>query len=268
MFFRLFSIEWTRLTRRALFWFALAACALFTWLGLQNFYTLNQSQLLDGTLKMPGFSFDLANSLDQVLLVALTFLVIIGGLMMGNDYSQRTNQHWLMRASRPASLLSKFAMLVMFTLLLNILTLLVGGATGWYYKTFMYQTFSLANVNGLAALAAPFYMTLVELPYLALMLLITVATRSAFAGVAIGLGYTQFIEILLSSIFYGAGWSKWMMRNLYFSATYLLNSIGNRVAPTPEYLLAPAPAFVTAAVYTLIFLAAALWLYRRQDVGG
>ena len=268
MFLPLFSIEWTRLTRRALFWVTLAACALFTWLGLDHFYTANQPQLLDGTLKLPGFSFDLANSLDQIMLVAQPFLIIIAGLMLGNDYSQRTNHHWLMRASRPASLLSKFAMLALVTLLVQILTLLVGGATGWYYKTTLYQTFSLENVNWLAALAAPFYMTLVTLPYLAFMLLVTVATRSTFAGVAIGLGYTQFIEILLGALFYSDGWSKWMMRNLYFSATYLLNSIGNKPSPTPEYLLAPEAAFVTASIYTLIFLAAALWLYSRQDVGG
>ncbi len=147
-------------------------------------------------------------------------------------------------------------------------TLGVGGATGWYYKTFMYQAFSVANVNWLATLAAPFYMTLVELPYLTLMLLLTVATRSAFAGIAIGLGYTQFIETLLGGLFYSTGWAKWMLRNLYFSATYLLNSIGNKPLPTPEYLLAPESAFVTTTIYTLIFLAAALWLYRRQDVGG
>jgi hypothetical protein len=269
MFIKLFSIEWTRLTRRSLFWISLAVCAVFTWLGLENFYTLNQSQLLSGTLKMPGFSFDLANSLDQVFLVALPFLVIISAVMLGNDYSQRTNQHWLMRASRPTSLLAKFALLALFALLVNILTVLVGGATGWYYKTFIYQTFSLANVNWPAALAAPFYMTLTSLPYLALMLLITVATRSAFAGAAIGLGYTQFVELLMGGIFYGMHWTKWMPRSLYLSATYLLNSIGNRtVTWRPEYVLAPIPAFITAALYTLIFLAAALWLYRRQDLGG
>ncbi len=268
MFLPLFSIEWTRLTRRALFWLALAACTAFTFYSQQHFYTGSMAQLLNGETKMPGFSFDLATSLDQVLLVALPFLVIIAGLMMGNDYAQRTNHHWLMRASRPASLLAKFALLAVFALLVNILTLLVGGVTGWYYKTFLYQAFSLANVNWLATLAAPFYMTLVELPYLALMLLLTITTRSAFAGVAIGLGLTQFIEILLGGLFYSTGWTRWMLRNLYFSATYLLNSIGNKLVPTPDYLLAPAPAFIAAVIYTLIFLAAALWLYRRQDVGG
>jgi len=268
MFIKLFSIEWTRLTRRALFWLALVACALFTWLGLENFYTLNQTQLLDGTLKMPGFSFDLANSLDQIMLVAQPFLVIITALTLGNDYSQRTNLHWLMRVSRPTSLLSKFAMLALVTLIVHILTLLVGGATGWYYKTTLYQTFSLANVNWMAALAAPFYMTLVTLPALAFVLLVALATRSSFAGIVIGLGYTQFVEILMTALFYNYRWSGWIMRNLTFSATYLLNSIGNKAADMPPHLFAPAPAFVIAAVYTLTFLSAAVWIYRRQDVGG
>ena len=265
---KLFSIEWTRLNHRTLLWFTLAACGLFIGYSQQNFYTANTAELLSRDLKMPGFSFDLASSLDQIMLVALPFLVIMAAVTLGNDYSQRTNQHWLMRGTRPASLLAKFTLLALITFLLQWLALWVGGAIGWYFKTYTYQAFSLANVNWLAAGVAPFYMTLVTLPYLALVLLITVATRSTFAGVAIGLGYTQFVELLLGGIFYGAAWAKWMPRNLYFSATYLLNSIGYRTVEIPGHLLQPGLAFAVAAVYTLIFLAAALWLYRRQDVGG
>jgi hypothetical protein len=268
MFLKLFSIEWTRLTRRALLWFTFVACALFIWLSLENFYNPNRAELLDGSLKMPGVSFDLANSLDQLLLIALPFLVIMAALVLGNDYSQRTNQHWLMRTSRPSSLLSKFALLALVTLLLQVLALSVGAGTGWYFKTFIFHAYTLTNVNWLAVVSAAFYMTFVTLPYIALMLLITVATRSAFAGIAIGLGYTQFIEILLTGIFYGADWSKWLMWNIYFSATYLLNSIGNKVVDIPSQRLDPISAFVTAAIYTLIFLSLALWLYRRQDLGG
>ena len=268
MILKLFSIEWTRLTRRSLLWLTFLCCALFIWLSLENFYNLNRVQLLDGTLKMPGVSFDLANSLDQLLLVALPFLVILTALALGNDYSQRTNQHWLMRASRSSSLLAKFGLLSLVTFVLQILTLVVGGVTGWYYKAFTYKAYTLGNVNWMATLSAAFYMTLVTLPYIALMLLITVLTRSAFAGIVIGLGYTQFIEILLTSVFYGAGWSKWMMRNLYFSATYLLNSIGNKTVSPRAELLSPGAAFAMAAVYTLTLLSLAIWHYRRQDLGG
>lgn len=268
MFLKLFSIEWTRLTRRSLFWFTLIVCCLFIGLSLENFYNLNRTQLLNGGLKMPGVSFDLANSLDQLLLIELPFLVLITAMMLGNDYSQRTNQHWLMRTSRVSSMLAKFAMLALVIFILQLLTLLAGAATGWYFKNFTYNTYSLVNVNWLAVISATFYMTLVTVPYAAFMLVITVATRSTFAAIAIGLGYTQFIEILLTSFFYSAAWAKWMMRNLYFSATFLLNSIGNRIVDIPSQLLDPVPAFVTAAVYTLIFLSLAIWLYRRQDVGG
>jgi hypothetical protein len=173
-----------------------------------------------------------------------------------------------MRASRSTSLLSKFGLLILVTLIVYVLTLFTGGVIGWYYKTTLYHAFSLANVNWPAALAAPFYMTLVTLPALTFTLLVTVVTRSSFAGIAIGLGFTQFIEILMTGLLYGFPFSKWIMRNLYFSATYLLNSIGNKTVDIPPHLFAPEPAFIIAAIYTLIFLAAALWLYRRQDVGG
>lgn len=65
-----------------------------------------------------------------------------------------------------------------------------------------------ANVNWVAAVVAPFYITLVTLPYLAFALLITIATRSTFAGVVLGLGYTQFMEILLTGLFYSMDWGN------------------------------------------------------------
>ena len=170
------------------------------------------------------------------------------------------------QTSRSASLLAKFSLLVLTIFLLQWVTLLVGGLTGWYFKSFTYGAYSLANVNWIAVVSATLYMTLVTLPYAALMLLLTVVTRSTWASIAIGLGYTQFIELLVTGVFHGAGWAKWMMRNLYFSATFLLNAIGNKSVEVPAALLQPWPAFVIAAFYTLIFLSLALWLYRRQDM--
>jgi hypothetical protein len=268
MFLQLFSIEWTRLTRRVLPWLMLAACAAYTWLSLQNFYTTNHSQFLDGSVKMPGVSFDLANSLNQLLMLDLFFLVAIAALVLGSDYSERTNRHWLMRASRSSCLLAKFAMLALVIFLVQIAVLLVGGLTGWYYKSITLDMFSAANVNWPAVFSSALYMTLVRLPYAALMLLIVVVTRSTFAGIAIGLGYTQFVEVALASAFYGKEWSRWLIRNLHESATYLLNSIGNKVVEIPTFLLTPAQAMAAASVYTAAFLGLAIMLSLRQDVGG
>jgi hypothetical protein len=266
MFFKLLSIEWTRLSRRALLWVTLVLSTAYMTLGLANFYKTNQIELLDGTLKMPGMAFDLATSLDQLLFL-MPVLVIFAANLMGNDYSQRTNQHWLMRASRSTSLLSKFAILVGFTFFVQLLAMGIGWIVGVYFKTFVYQVPNLNNLNALATLAAPLYMTLVYLPYIALTLLIAVSVRSTFFSLALGLGYTQILELLLVGIFH-KDWTKWLLLNLHFSASFLLNSIGNRTAELHSHIMAPIPALLTASTYTLLILILTAWLYRRQDVGG
>lgn len=268
MFLRLFSIETTRLTRRTLPWLSLAAILFYIGLSMQNFYSMNQTELVSGGLKMPGISFDLANALDQMQFIALPFLVLLAANVMGNDYTQRTNQHWLMRAPRHTGVLAKFALLALFVFIIQLLVMLAGFGVGWYYKTFVYDAYSLANLNIGAMVAAPFYMTLSQLPYLAMILLFTIATRSTLWGAVIGLGYTQFIEILITSIFHGKMFMMLHPHNLAASVTFLLNLIGNRVVEPPDYLAQPAPSMIGLLVYTILFLAAALWLYRRQDVGG
>ncbi len=268
MFFKLFSIEWTRLTHRAFFWVALAVCAFVIGFFQNDFYTNNTAKLLNGDLKMPGFSFDLATSLDQSMLIGLPFLVIMTAMVVGSDYSQRTNLHWLTRAPRPASLLAKFALLALVSFMIQFVPLLVGGGIGVYFRVSILESINLANVNWLATLSAPFYLTLVSLPYLALMMLITLVTRSAFFGAVIGLCYTQIFEMIFPAIFYATGLPKWLPTGFHISATYQLNAIGNKIVEIPDYLLNPTPAFVAAGIYTLILLAVVLWLYRRQDLGG
>jgi hypothetical protein len=267
MFLKLLSIEWTRLSRRWLLWVTLAAVALYTSLSLSNFYKTARTDLLDGTLAVPGMSFDLANALDQLNLL-LPLLVICAGIMIGNDYSQRTHQHWLRRAPRHASLLSKFTILAALTFFIQVLALLIGWAVGYYYKTYVYHVPNVNNLDTLATLAAPFYMTLVNLPYLAVTFLITVLVRSTFFSILLGLGYTQILENLLAGIFYGAAWTKWLFTTLHFSASFLLNEIGNRIPKLPEHILAPTPALVTAMLYTLTLMALAIGFYRRQDLNG
>ena len=209
MFLKLLSIEWTRLSRRSLLWVTLGVTTLYIILALTNFYKTNRVELLDGTLKMPGMAFDLANALDQLSLV-IPLLVIIAGTLMGNDYSQRTNQHWLMRLPRHSSLLAKFTILTALTFFIQVLTLVIGWAVGYYYKTYVYQVSDLNNLNGLATLAAPFYMTLANLPYLALTLLITVVVRSTFFSIVLGLGYTQILESMLAGIFCVVSRTQWL----------------------------------------------------------
>jgi hypothetical protein len=106
------------------------------------------------------------------------------------------------------------------------------------------------------------------LPYIALALLLAILVRSTLFSAILGLGYTQVLEYLLTGLFHGAGWTRWLFTNVHFSASFLLNSIGSRSVDLPSHILAPAPALATAAAYTLGLLGLAAWLYRRQDLGG
>ena len=267
MFLNLVSIERIRLTRLPALWLSLMACTLYIGLSISNFYASNSTELISGRLEFPGMAFDFANALDQ-LKIAVPFLIILTGMLMGGDYTQRTNQHWLMRASRPSSLLARFAVLAGVAVAVQVLALLTGGATGLYYKTFVYRVPNLMNVDWPAVLAAPLYMALTSLPYIALTLVLAVALRSAFLSIVVGLGYTVIFEFILVGIFRGAGPTKWLLDNLFFSASFLLNSIGGRVVMVPDRLLDPSQALIVSAVYTLAFLALAIALYRRQDLGG
>lgn len=268
MFLQLLSIEWMRLSRRGMTWISMAVCAFYSGLVIWDYYLNNKRiELMDGTAVAPGLSFDLATSLDQ-LLVLIPLLIMLTSLLMGSDYAHRTNQHWLMRTSRLSSLLAKFTILALFTFVTELVVMVSGGLTGYYCKVIVLQVPDVINVNWLSVLAAPFYMTLVNLPYIALMIVFTVGVRSTFFSIVLGLGYNFFLEYLLTAIFHGAGWTKWLINNVYFSVSFLLNGIGNRVVETPGHILTPGPALITAAAYTMLFLAAAAWLYRRQDVGG
>ena len=74
--------------------------------------------------------------------------------------------------------------------------------------------------------------------------------------------------LITTGIFHGADWTRWLFTNLHFSDSFLLNSIGSRSVELPTHILAPAPALITAALYTFGLIALAVWLYRRQDLGG
>lgn len=268
MFPALVFIEWTRLFRRWLPWIAMALCALFVGLSLHNFYVLSGEDTASGAFKMPGLSFDLATSLDQSFTVGALFIVMIGAALMGDDYAQRTNQHWLLRGSRGASVLAKFAVLALMILILNVVTLAAGAVFGVGYKVWLTGSASVAGVNVVEAAWALVYLTAVLLPYAALMLLLALVTRSTFVGAAIGFAYVLVIENLASAVFYHADWVRWLPRSLYLSATYLLNHIGNKTVPVPENQHEPYTACLVALGYAVVLLALAIGVYRRQDVGG
>ncbi|HRF48223.1 MAG TPA: hypothetical protein PLC98_11415 [Anaerolineales bacterium] len=268
MLLSLVSIEWIRLMRRWLPWAALLLCTVFSGLSLHNFYVLSAADFASGAVRLPGLSFDLATALDQTLVLGAPFIVVFGAVLIGDDFAQRTNQHWLIRASRTTSLLAKFATLALLILAWNSFTVLAGGAFGLGYKFWLTGAFNLAGVNWLQLLWALFYMTIVCLPYGALALLLALLTRSTFLGAAIGFGYALVVENLVGAVFARVDLVRWLPRSLYLSATYMLNHIGDRTVEVPAVLHQPLFACLVAAAYAVVLLGFAILWYRRQDVGG
>ncbi len=268
MALRLFSIEFTRLFRRWLPWIALGACVFLTGARQYNFYVLRGLNLSSGVPALPGLSYDLATSLDRAPLAVMAFIVLIGATLMGDDYAQRTHQHWLIRASREQSILAKFALLVLVIALMEAVTLLAGGGIGLALKGYLYGAANPTGVNAVEVVLAPLYMTVVALPYAALMLLLALGTRSTFVSAALGFIYTFGVEMGAVALFSDAPWLRWLPGSLYLSATYHLNAIGHKIVRVPASLHEPLTAVLIAAAYTGVLLGAAIWIYRRQDLGG
>lgn len=268
MLLRLLSIESTRMSRRWLPWIALGLCVAYTGLNQYSFYAANELDILSGVLELPALSFDLANPLNQVLPVVLPFIVIAGAALMGDDFAQHTNQHWLIRAPRSRSILAKFTLLTLLILCLHALTAVAGAALGLALKHHLYGTAGLLGINIAEALWAPVNMTIVMLPYAALMLVLALLTRSTVVSSALGFIYALLVETLVGRYFHDALWVSWLPRNLYLSATFRLNAIANQVVAVPAGAHDPLTAVAIAALYTAFLVALAIWIYRRQDVGG
>ncbi len=264
----LFVIESIRLFRRWLPWAGILLTTAFVSLSLHNDYVANAADVGSGAMALPGLSFDLATSLEQSLYVMLPFTIITGAALMGEDYAERTNQHWLIRASRGASVLAKALVLTAVILLFFTVALTTGGIVGLGLKTWLYGSASLAGVNAVEFALVVVYLTFVTLPYAALVLLLALITRSTFVGAAIAFGYSLVLESLVSSIFWDAPWTRWLPRSLLLSTTYLLDRIGNPNVAAPATLHEPLMACAIAAGYAAILLGLAIWIYRRQDVGG
>ena len=114
---------------------------------------------------------------------------------------------------------------------------------------------------------------LAVLPYVALVALVTVATRSSAAGIGIGVGY-YFLEQTVVGIF--GAFFDWFQNIAEFLPVYIMQayaaegggiSIGGGGGESSEYA-GDVHALLVMAAYTLVAGALAFYLVHRRDVGG
>jgi ABC-2 type transport system permease protein len=286
MFMRTYSIEQTKLMRRPLPWILLAVLAgAIVLITAVNYLVLNnsfgQEMGMDMTAEIrrqitwPG---SLLNALAIAGGSALGgfLVVILSGTTMAQEYTWRTLQQWLGRGvPRPIFLAAKFAALLLPILLMVLVPLLVGGALTALFTIQLngglgFDQVAWSNV-ALRALATAYTL----LPYAALTFLLAVATRSTVAAVGIGVAFALLVEGIILQM--GALFSEALARltlylpaglsqSLLQSQRLVQVSVDGAPVVSGAELLSPAVAIAGIALYTVLFLALAMVIFRRQDL--
>lgn len=286
MFMRTFSIEQTKLMRRALPWILLAVLAGATLLitGI-NYLVMNNSLGSNLGTEMtaevrrqvtwPDGLFSAISIAGGSALGGL-LVVILSGTTMAQEYTWRTLQQWLGRGvPRPVFLAAKFAALLLPILLMVLVPLLVGGLLTGLITIGVEGRLGAGDVAwsslALRTLATAYSL----LPYAALTFLIAVATRSTVAAVGIGVAYALLVEglVLQLASFFSESLARLSLylpaglaQSLLQSERLVQVSVDGRPITGGAELLSPAVAVAGIAVYTVLFLAAAIAIFRRQDL--
>lgn len=285
MFIRTLSIEQTKLMRRPLPWVLLAVLAATTvlmtgvnYLVLNNNFAGNMGPEvmaeMERQVTWPDSLFSAIGIAGGAALGGF-LTVILSGTTMAQEYTWRTLQQWLGRGvPRPVFLAAKFAALLLPILFMVFVPLLVGGGLTALFTISLEGSLGAGDVAwsslALRALATAYSL----LPYAALTLLLAVATRSTVAAVGIGIAYALIVEGLLLqvaamfstalarlSLYLPAG----LAQSLLQSQRLMQVSVDGQPVAGPE-LLSTGVAVTGIAVYTVLFLALAIVLFRRQDL--
>lgn len=193
--------------------------------------------------------------------------VVLAGAMMAHEYGARSLHLWLSRGvSRSTFLWAKFVSVLLPIVLFFAITAAVTapiaaaftqaehGSVGPFWS----EVGALAQTVGLGFYAI--------VPYAAFALLLAVAGRSMLVAVGGGMAVTLVSETLLVQILTMIG-GRAVDVIAYLPGGLAQGVLGLEMEGASYTLLAPATAAALIGVYTLVFMAAATILFRRQDLG-
>lgn len=281
MFWNLFLVEQSKLFRRRFFRLEVAILALLTVIvhaGLIVFLHRPEAAA-SGAVQFQGSIPDTPHQ----LLIMVTGLFTGGANLMGlliisfvaafvaQEYTWRTVHLWLSRGvSRRRYLLAKASTVLLALLILLITPLVVSIPFVFYTVPQAGGVLSMAP-GDLQIVATTIARALfVLLPYAALALFLSVATRSPLAAGGTAMGISVIAEPLLNL----AGALNTQVRAvLAFLPRNLAQIVMNASAPqlaqqgsAEGALLSPATATVTIGAWVVVFLALTFWQFRRQDI--
>lgn len=287
MFISLLNNENTKIFRRPMLWVMLTIMALLMVCFLGGIYGLIQFELFNGgasseslegfreIITWPGaltnsLGFAGGNQLGGLL------LVILVGAVTAQEYGWRTMQLWLSRGvSRPMLLIAKLASLILPAALIVLVTALASGLISGVFSLLFDGRLPVEKVDFLGWGLSVLRVTYTLLPYAALSFLLAIAFRSPVIAIGGSLAYTLLFEGFAIQLLNFVG-GKLALIGQYLpggmaSSLIALNQAGRvniEVAgrAVEQAYLAPGPAAIGIALWTLLFSGLALWVFIRQDL--
>jgi ABC-2 type transport system permease protein len=285
----LIRAEWLKLSRRPL-----------SWILLILFLVLLVAQILTQfalTLGMPvrsgivsaqfeewrrGVLFPgiFATALSHVNGLGGIFAVIFAAGAIGSEYSWGTLRTQLARdPARDRYLLAKLTTIMLMLATATLLATLLAALLSAVLSPILGSAISITPGDLMNLIVATLRALYVLLPYVLLTAYATLFTRSVLGGVAIGLSYiiveTGFGALALLRVL-GGVWA--LVYNLTIGQNINTLTLMNRhafglhpetTAPLDlSQLPSPLQATIVVAVYSALFLAFALILFRRRDITG
>jgi ABC-type transport system involved in multi-copper enzyme maturation permease subunit len=281
------QVEIIKIVKRPMTWVLVAIlAALIVTLNVSMYTTAIRSDFAENrpaevqeavwaSLCWPTAFSDLLESAAGHQLGGLVLAILVGSVV-AQEYTWRSVHLWLGRGlSRMSFLGSKFMALAVVCLMFTLVPVLIGGPLTAWFTVQRAGTLSLSEVPAGGLVVGILRTAYTILPYIALMLLVAVLTRSAAASIGVGLAYALLAEQILGELLALAG-GFWADLSRYLPgglAGALLRL--NRTAFGMEsgiygggsgQVLGPWAAATGVALYTAVFLGAALWAFARQDL--
>lgn len=272
-------IENLKHLKRKLLWVELILQTMIMALMFAGLYIAIQSAPQDGTIAdserlmlaqlitWPGsLAFSLRAAAGSKLLI-----IIFVGAVIASEYPWRTYQLWLSRGvPRTLLLMSKFISLSLPILLMVSATLVAGGLITTMLSLHINGSLYLEKINfwklGVDTLLTAYTL----FPYAGITFFLAVATRSTVAAIGGCTVFGLIVDSLLSETLLvmpgiiGEA-AKYLPGNLMQGFLSLSWTPPELIEETMPGLLAPLPAAIGIAIWTLVFFGLALWIFRHQD---
>lgn len=285
----LIRAEWLKLSRRPLSWILLilflvllvaqilTQFALTVGMPVRSGIVSAQFEEWRRGVLFPGI---FATALSHVNSLGGIFAVIFTAGAIGSEYSWGTLRTQLARdPARDRYLLAKLMTIMLMLATATLLATLLASLLSAILSPLLGAAIEITPGDLMNLLPATLRALYVLLPYVLLTAYATLLTRSVLGGLAIGLSYiiveTGFGALALLRVL-GGVWA--LVYNLTIGQNINTLTLMNRHAfgLRPEttapldltQLPSPLQATIVVAVYSVIFLAFALVLFRRRDITG